>query len=166
MEDGPVVVAVLNEEFEILHVDRGFIWIEFNGDRSAVGTVVPRQLKLNDIGGGPGLVRDVDHRQHQDASKENRHHAGRGRCAVVEQAGEGGLADALVLHLVEQVVVEAVGFLVPWILFGGFSQERSRFPILCAIVASLGLEPGGMACQPERGWLLSIKIHVPKNLEG
>ena len=120
VEDGAVVIAVLHEEFEVLHVNRGVVWIEFNGDRSAVGAAVPRQLKVDDVRGGVGSVGDVDHGQHEHTGEENRHDAGRRWGAIVEQAREGGLADALVLHFVQEVVVEAVSLLIPWVLLGGF----------------------------------------------
>ena len=123
MEDGPVVVPVLHEEFEILHVNRGVVGVKFDGDRSAVRTAVPGELKVNDVGGRAGTVGDVDHGQHQHTCHEDGHDAGRGWRAVVEQTGKGRFTDAFVLHFVEQVVVEAVGFFVPRILFDGFPEE-------------------------------------------
>ena len=118
VEDGAVVIAVLHEEFEVLHVNRGVVWIEFNGDRSAVRAAVPRQLKVDDVRGGVGSVGDVDHGQHENSCEENRHDAGGRWCTIIEQAWEGGLADALVLHFVQEVVVKAVCLLVPWVLLG------------------------------------------------
>ena len=123
VEDGPVVVAVLNEEFEILNVNRGQIRVQLNGDRAAVGAAVPGQFKLDDVGGGVGSVGDVDHRQDEHAGQENRHNAGGRWRAVVKQAREAGFADAFVLHLVEQFVVEAVRLLVSGIFLGGFSKQ-------------------------------------------
>ena len=121
VEDGPVIVAVFHEEFEVLNVNRCGVGVEFDGHGSAVGTAVPRKLKVNDVGGGVRPVGDVDHRQDQHTGQENGHDARRRWRAVVEQARERGLTDAFVLHLVEQVVVETVGFLVPRVLFGGLS---------------------------------------------
>ena len=111
VEDGAVVVPVLDEEFEVLNVNRSQIRVQLDGDRPAVGAAVPLQLKVNNIGRGVGPVDDVDHRQHEHTSHENGDDARRGRRSIVEQAREGGFADALVLHLVEKVVVEAVGLL-------------------------------------------------------
>ena len=121
VEDGPVIVAVFHEEFEVLNVNRCGVRVEFDGHGSAVGTAVPRELQVNDVGGGVGPVGDIDHRQDQHTGQENGHDTRRRWRAVVEQARERGLTDALVLHLVEQVVVETVGFLVPRVLFGGLS---------------------------------------------
>ena len=49
MEDGAVVVPVLDEEFEVLNVNRGRIRVQLDGDRPAVGAAVPLQLKVNNI---------------------------------------------------------------------------------------------------------------------
>ena len=166
MEDGAVVVAVLDEEFEILNVNRSQIRVQLDGDRAAVRAAVPRQIKLNDVGGGVASVGDVDHRQDEHASEENSHNAGRRWRAVVEQAREAGFADALVLHLIEQFVVEAVGLLVAGVFLGGFSQQRSRSSVITTVVSCLCFQPCRMACKTERGGLLSVGIDVPKNLQG
>ena len=166
MEDGPVIIPVLYEEFEILHVNRRIVRIEFNGDRPAVGTTVPRQLEVDDIGGGPGPIGDVDHRQHQHASQEDGHDTGRRRRAVVEEARKGRLADAFVLHFIEQVVVKAVGFFVSRVPFGGFPKERSGSSVLSTVVTSFGLKPCSMPGQHERRGLFPVRIDIPENFQG
>ena len=59
VEDGPVVIAVLNEEFEVLNVNRRQIRVQFNGDRTAAAAA-PRQFEFNDVGGRVASVGDVD----------------------------------------------------------------------------------------------------------
>ena len=67
MEDGAVVIAVLDEEFEVLNVNWRQIGVQLNGDRPAAAAA-PRQFEFNDVGGGVASVGDVDHCQHKHAS--------------------------------------------------------------------------------------------------
>ena len=166
MEDGAVVVAVLNEEFEVLDVNRSQIGVQLDGDRTAVRAAVPGQVKLDDVGGGVASVGDVDHRQDKHASEENGHNAGGRWRAIVEQAREAGFADAFVLHLVEKFIVEAVRLLVAGVFLGGFSQQRSGSSVIATVVSRLGFQPCCMACKAKCGGLFSVGVDVPKNLQG
>ena len=105
VKNGPVVVTVLDEHFEILNMDRCVARIQLNGHRARVGTTVPAQLKFNDVGGGVGLVGHVDERQNQHARHENSNDPRWRWGAVVEQSWERRFADALILHFVEEIVV-------------------------------------------------------------
>ena len=70
---------------------------------------VPRQFQIHNVGGCGTTVGDVDARQHHNDTEKDGDNARRRGRPVVDEAGEGGLADAFVLHLVEQFVVRAVG---------------------------------------------------------
>ena len=129
VEDRVVVIAVFHEEFEILDVDGGITWIKFDRHRSGVCSAVPTQFKFHDVRGGVGSVGDVDHGQHQHTGKEDGDDTCWGRRTIVEKTGERRLANALVLHFVEQIVVQPVRLFVSRIFLGGFSKQRCRSAI-------------------------------------
>ena len=165
MEDGVVVIAVLDQEFEVLDVNGSLVWIQLNGHRTRVGTTVPTEFQLNDVGGRVRLVGHVDERQNQHARHENSNDARRRWRAVVEKPRECGLADALVLHFVEQIVVQTACFLVTRVLFGGFTKQRGCLAVGSSVVACFRLQPGRMACEAQGRLFLAFRVNFTKNFQ-
>ena len=165
MEDGAVVVPVFNEEFEVFNVDRGVVRIELDGHGAGVGTAVPGQFQIHDVGGRAASVGDVDARQHQNDGEENGHDARWGWRTVVDESRERGFTDAFLLHLVEQFVVGAVGFFISGILFCSVPQKRRGPTVVGTIVSRFGIQPRGVASESQRRLFGTVGVDISQNLE-
>ena len=122
-------------------------------------------MQFDQVGGGVRSVGHVDARQDDDHGQENGHDPCRRGGAVVEQTGEGGFTDAFVLHLVEDLVVQFVGLLVPAVGLSGVAQQAGRPAVLASVAAGLCAQPGRMTGEAEGGGLRAVGVRVAEDAE-